>query len=100
MADDAHDVRLIPRVVDRVLHGFAIHRQRTVVPPPRLGPSIERAIQRVGFNAHQAIADDKFTGNDITPLLAPTAKAFARLLPQAFGPVMGGLVGGAGRLRW
>ena len=79
-------------VVDRVLHGFTIHRQRLVVLAPRLVPGIERPIQRVRFNPHQTIADEKFAGHDIAPVLAPATEAFPRLLSQAFGPVVGGLV--------
>ena len=76
MADHTHDVRLPARVVDRVLHGFTIHRQRFVVLAPRLVPGIERPIQRVRFNPHQTIADDQFAGHDIAPVLAPATEAF------------------------
>ena len=92
MADHAHDVRLIAGRVNRVLHGFAIHRQRLVVLAPGLGPGIERPIQRVGLNAHQTIANDQFAGHDLAALLAPTAEAGAGLLAQPFGPIVGGFV--------
>ena len=88
----AHDVRLMSRFVDGILHGLAVERHRFVLLPPRVVPGIERPIQRVGFNAHQAIANHKFAGHDIVSVLTPTAEAFAGLLSQAIGSVGDGLV--------
>ena len=76
MADHTHDVRLLALLVNRVLHGFTIHRQSRVVLAPRLFPGIERSIQRIRVNPHQTIADDKFAGHDIAPVLAPATEAF------------------------
>ena len=79
-------------LIGGILHGFAIERPRLVLLPPRVVPDIERPIQRVGFNAHQAIANHKFAGHDIVSVLTPTAEAFAGLLSQAIGSVGDGLV--------
>ena len=65
MSHHAHDMRLFPFFVDGVFHGLAIHRQRIVLRAPCPVPSVERTIQSIRFNAHQAIADDEFAGDDI-----------------------------------
>lgn len=87
MPDYAHDVCLMPRFIDGIFHGLAIHRQRVVLHPPCLIPGIKRPIQCVRFNADQAIANDEFTGDDIASLPTPATKAFAGFLTQGIGPV-------------
>ena len=60
--------------------------------PPRPVPVVERLIQQPGFYAHQAIANDRCAGYQVAAFLAPTAEAFARLLPQVISPLGDGLV--------
>ena len=64
MPDDTHDMRLIPLLVEGILHRLAIHRQRFVLRAPDLIPSIERTVQHRRFNPHQAVSNHKFAGND------------------------------------
>ena len=92
MSYHAHDVGLLPGLVEGIFHGLAIHRQCIVLRSPGLIPGIERPVQRPRFNAYQASANDKFAGHDIVSVLTPTAEAFAGLLSQAIGSVGDGLV--------
>ena len=80
MSHHAHDVRLMPGLVDGIFHRLAGERQRMVLLSPRRVPGIERPIQRVRFNAYQAIANDKFTGHQIVSVLTPAAETFTGFL--------------------
>jgi NADP-dependent 3-hydroxy acid dehydrogenase YdfG len=56
MPDHAHDVGLMPSLVEGILHRLAVHRQRLVWAAPGLTPRIERLIQHAGFNAYHSAA--------------------------------------------
>ncbi len=91
MTHNTEDMGLSTLCVDGVFHGFAIHGQGAVSgQSPGLHPAVERPIERTGFHPHQAIADHKFTGNDITFILAPAAETLPGGLPEALGPVRHG----------
>ena len=92
MADHAQDVGLIPGFVKGIFHGLAIDRQGLVLGPPGLIPGRKRLIQRARRNAHQAIANDKFTGDDIASVLPAAAEAPPGLLFQGAGPIRDGLI--------
>ncbi len=80
------------RFVDGILHGLAIDRQGIVLGPPGLIPGRKRLIQCARLDAYQAIANDKFTGDDIVSALPAAAEAHPGLLSQGIGPIRDGFI--------
>ena len=87
MPNGAHNVGLIPLLVEGILHCLAVYRQRLVVCSPGLIPCIEPPIQHPRLNAYQAISNHRFARNDIASVLTPAVKTFACLRPQLIGPI-------------
>ena len=86
MPDHAHDVGLMLRLVEGILHRLAIHRQRLVLGAPGLIPRIERPIQRPRFDPYQAVSNHIFAGNDIASVLTPAAETLRGLAAPRHRP--------------
>jgi hypothetical protein len=83
MPDDAHNVRLLSLLVNRVTHGFTVNGETLVLFPKHCIPFLERGIEFNRVNPDQNVADDRFTGYAIAaPFLPATTKAFSGFRAQ------------------
>jgi hypothetical protein len=93
MSDDAHNVSLLPLLVNRVTHGFTVNGEALVFLPKRRIPFLESPIKFNRVNADQDVTDARFTGYEIAaPFLSATAKAFSGLGAEIISPTGNGLV--------
>ena len=92
MADDTHDVGLIPVVIQGVAHGFAVNSQAFVLLTINLVPALQGPVEILGIDADQKIADDVLTGDHVMTVFAATPETFPRLGAEALGPIRDGPV--------
>jgi len=80
-------MRRVTLVVERIAQGLAVDSQTFIFPGVDFVPASQGAVQLCGHDADQDIADDVFTGHDITAPFAAAPEALSGLLPETFGPV-------------
>ena len=85
VADDAEDVGLAAVVVDGVAHRLAVDGQRLVVGVLEV-PALQGAVQGVGVDADEHLADDGAAGDLVATVAVAAAKARPRLLAQVLRP--------------
>ena len=92
VTDHAHDVSLLPRLVDRVAHRLAVDGEALIFLAESRVPLLQGEVEPDRIDPHQHIAEDGLAGNDITFLYVAAAKAFARLGFKVFRPCGDSLV--------
>lgn len=92
MPNRAHDVRLLPLFIDGVTHGLAINGQAFVFLAEGRIPLLQGVVELCRIDPDQHIANDRFTGDEITPVFSPTTKAFAGLGAQVVRPSGDGFI--------
>jgi len=92
MAEDAENMGLMPLIIDGVAHGLAVDGKTFVLLSVGFVPTLQGSVQLYGIDANQDIADNRFTGDDVTALVKTAAETLPGIFAEAFGPIGDGAV--------
>ena len=87
MSDDTHDVGLAALFVNGVAHRLAVDGEAVVGLGLGRIPPLQGAVQRLGVDADEAIANDGLARHEQVPVFAAAAEPLAGLGAEAVGPV-------------
>ena len=87
MTDDAHDVGLVPLLIDGVAHGLAVNGETFVLLTIEFIPALQGAVEVHRIDADKDIADDVLARDDAATVFVAAAEALPGLGAKALGPV-------------
>ena len=87
MTDGAHDMGLIPLLIDSVAHGFAINSEAFVFLSIDLVPALQGAVEVNGLDADEHISDDGFARDEVAAVFVAASEALSGPGTKALSPV-------------
>jgi len=85
VTNDAHDMGLMPLLIDGVAHGLTVDGETFILLPIDFIPALQGAVQIDGIDADKDIADDIRTGDEVAPFFTTAVETLPALGP-GFGP--------------
>ena len=87
MTDGAHDMGLIPLLIDSVAHGLAINSEAFVFLSIDLVPALQSAVEVSWIDADEHISDDGFARDEVAAVFVAASEALSGPGPKALRPI-------------
>ena len=92
MSYGTHDVGLTARFIDGIAHGLAVDGEAFVGLAVDGIPALQGAVEVLGVDADEHIANDRFAGDRIAVVAVAATEPGPSLLAEVFAPLGDGLV--------
>lgn len=87
MTDDAHDVGLVPLLIDGVAHGLAVNGETFVLITIEFIAALQGAVEVHRIDTDKDIADDVLARDDVATVFVAAAEVLPGLGAKALGSV-------------